>query len=319
MDTDKWFKEKLFRITSQNFEDTALEVFRWQAIHNLIFAEWIKYRSIDPKSVQRVEDIPFLPIEFFKNHRVTSGNWVEEKVFLSSGTTLTGRSKHYVKSESDYTMLSQRIFEDFMPFEALADTRILALLPSYLEQGDSSLICMVNHLIKNGAANSGYELSKKVELNQTEPTILFGVTYALLDLIQSQDFSNCSNLTVIETGGMKGRKKEITKSELHERLEKGFPNAKILSEYGMTELMSQAYGGNRLRFPIWARPLIRELNDPYKVSKVGSGGLNIIDLANIHSCAFIETKDLGSVDEHTHFEVLGRMDNSDIRGCSLLI
>lgn len=322
MESITWFKENLFTTSQQNFEERALGLFRLQSKLNPFYSQFIQYLNIDPKKIESVQDIPFLPIEFFKTMDIKTGIWTSKKKFLSSGTTKTGRSKHLIEDEEYYHRIALAIFES--DFGSLSDYRICALLPSYLEQGDSSLISMVNYFIQRGKPGSGYFLENSSQLiNYLEdevPTVLFGVTYALLDLIHLDRLIITRNCTIIETGGMKGRKEEITKMEYLEILSSGFKNASIRTEYGMTELLSQAYGNeNRYHFPEWAKMLVRDLNDPISTTYLGKGAANIIDLANSHSCAFIASKDLCEIADFNYFKILGRMDNSDIRGCSLLV
>jgi len=264
-----------------------------------------------------------LPIEFFKTQEVKAGTWVAQKIFKSSGTTDSGRSRHLIEDLAFYNTCSLLHAESF--FGSLKKVPIIALLPSYIEQGDSSLVEMVRYFISHAHPSSGFFLDKADKLIENlaksdNPSILIGVSYALLDLAERHSGVNLSRHTIVETGGMKGRRKEITSAELHEKLKIAFHHPKIFTEYGMTELLSQAYGkSNSLQFPPWAKPLVRDLNDPFLIKTEGTGILNVIDLANIHSCAFIETKDLVRLDQNGHFEVLGRVDNTDIRGCNLLI
>jgi len=311
------FKKRLFYINEETFQDSSLALFDFQYHQNGIYRIYCDSIKKTPSNVKDIYSIPFLPIEFFKNHEISSSKKSTEKIFKSSGTTSSNRSQHHIKDLSFYHAVSHKIFES--NFGKLADYTILALLPSYKEQGQSSLISMVDHLMKFSQPGSGYFLEKEINslIESTDQKILIGVSFALIDL----EHTLSRNLTVIETGGMKGRKKEITRAELHERLKEKFKLDVIWSEYGMTELMSQAYGINGLlKFPNWASALIREVNDPFALLDEGkTGGINVIDLANIESCAFIETKDLGIVQKNKSFEVVGRFDNSDIRGCNLLV
>ena len=271
-----------------------------------------------PKSVKKIEDIPFLPISFFKTHRIRSSRAPVEKVFKSSGTTSENRSQHHISDLEFYHRTAQKTFEDI--FGSLGAKKIIALLPSYLEQGDSSLISMVDSFLALATPGSCYALGKNIEpeLKKAGHKILFGVSFALLDLTLSDKYQE---VTVIETGGMKGRRKEITRQELHQEIIKNTGVKEVWSEYGMTELQSQAYGKNGdFRFPKWAKALVREVNDPFcYVENTKTGGLNVIDLANVETCSFIETKDLGKIDDNGSFQILGRFDNSDIRGCNLLV
>ncbi len=315
------FKESIFTINAENFEPFCLDVFNYQYMECSVYHSYSNLLGKNPTNVSSIEEIPFLPIEFFKNHSVKSGHWKEEKIFQSSGTTNTGRSRHFVKDLNFYWHLSKKIFESW--FGPIENIQIMALLPSYLEMGDSSLISMVDHFLTESDPKSGYSLDSFEELilkldEKDTKKVLFGVSYALLDL--SEKFQKpLKNVQIIETGGMKGRRKEITRKELHQNLRISFEIDEIHSEYGMTELMSQAYGKNgQFQFPNWSKVLIRDINDPFSYVEDGkTGGINIIDLANIDSCSFIETKDLGR--KHFRgFEVLGRFDNSDVRGCNLM-
>ncbi|MEM8939818.1 MAG: acyl transferase [Bacteroidota bacterium] len=312
------FKTEIFSINEKSFLDSSLALFDFQYHNNLIYHQYCNLLKRTPKTVRSIESIPFLPIEFFKKHAIKSSNNTTTKIFQSSGTTDTVRSKHYIKDLKFYHQVAQRIFEKV--FGPLASYRIIALLPSYLEQSNSSLIDMVDYFIQYSKPGSGYFLDQNIENEFTggPKTILFGVSYALLDL---KKISFKPDNIVIETGGMKGRKKEMTRNELHFNLMKNFNISEIWSEYGMTELQSQAYGKcGSFTFPGWASAFIREINDPFRFLEQGkTGGINIIDLANIESCAFLETKDLGRIQKDNSFEVLGRFDNSDIRGCSLFV
>lgn len=322
MESLERFNKNIFKISDKEFEQTALQLFEIQSKQNPVYREYLKYLQVTPENIKSILDIPCLPIEFFKSHDVKTGEWTQEQIFKSSGTTKTGRSQHFIPNKTFYQQLSLRIAEQY--FGDIDKIKILALLPSYLENGDSSLVEMVNHFISKAATESGFHLNSHVELvkklnHSTERVMLFGVSYALLDLAESFEM-DLSEHIIVDTGGMKGRKKEMTRTELHSRLKKSFNSSVIHSEYGMTELLSQAYGveGN-LRFPIWCKPLARDLNDPFDIKTKGAGALNVIDLANAYSCAFIETKDLVQIRNNGEFEVLGRMDNTDIRGCSLLL
>lgn len=314
------FKEKIFDLAPQDFNETALEIFDFQSEHNPIYKQYIKELKFNKRSITDASEIPFMPIEFFKYHEIKSGIWESEKVFLSSGTTQSTRSVHHVKDLAFYQKVSKYIFESY--FGPVSGFQILALLPSYQEQGDSSLICMVDNLIRHAENGSGYLSTRPNGQDYrllNEMTILIGVTYALLDFANTsiKEIPN-SPPVILETGGMKGRKREITRDELTSSLTK--MSKRIFTEYGMTELFSQAYGANgKLKWPTWCKSYIRDINDPLKISKKGSGSLNVIDLANIDTCSFIETKDIARMENEDEFEVLGRMDNSDIRGCSLLI
>jgi hypothetical protein len=325
MDTSESFKKNVFQINEENFESYALEAFEYQFHQNKVYQAYISSLGMTPADISTIEQIPFLPISFWKTHKVMSGNWIAEKTFLSSGTSAQVRSKSHVKELSFYQKVSEHIFEYFYP--DLNTTELLALLPSYQEQGNSSLIFMVDSLLSKTAPGSRYYASNEstVLKNKLEdpahPKILIGVSYALLDLV-TEERLRCDNLTIIETGGMKGRRKEITRNELHEKICAGFGVAKVHSEYGMSELMSQAYSiaGDVFETPSWVKVKVRDINDPFgQVNDKSTGGLNIIDLANIDTCCFVETQDLGKRFENGTFQVLGRFDNSDIRGCNLMI
>lgn len=317
------FKRDLFFTSDDAFQSKALSLFDYQWNNNPVYQKFCRNLNKNPANVNSILEIPFLPIEFFKTHAVKTGSWKPEKTFLSSGTTGSERSKHSMKSVAFYHENTVQIFES--RYGTLKEYTILALLPSYLEQGDSSLISMVAHFIQNSQKNSGFisshqEITTRIK-HQKGPKLLIGVSFALLDLSEAQNIPDLSNVVVMETGGMKGRRKEIIREELHEMLNSAFGTSSIHSEYGMTELASQAYGADGLfTFPKWCKCLIRDINDPLSYVPVGyTGGINVIDLANIDSCAFIETKDLGKMGKNSHFDVLGRFDNADIRGCNLLI
>ena len=318
----------LATINRENFLAKALEVFHYQAKHNPIYREYIERIACDAKSIDSLEKIPFLPISFFKTHKIITEEQTPQKTFLSSGTTGMERSKHLVADIALYKTAFREGFQHF--FGNIQDYTILALLPSYLEQENSSLVYMVADLIEQTKnENSGFYLDNHDDLIQKlikldeegKKIVLIGVSYALLDLIEKQKFS-LKNTLVMETGGMKGRRKELIKSELHNLLKKGFGVSKIYSEYGMTELLSQAYSLGNLVYqtPPWMKILIREVEDPFTMLPIGkSGGINVIDLANINSCSFIATQDLGTIHPNEKFEILGRFDHSDIRGCNLMI
>ena len=306
------------------FEERALRLFKAQAQDCLPYRRYLNLVGIGMDSVQSIEDIPFLPIQFFKEHAIISEGLSQATTFSSSGTSGMERSQHLVADLSLYEHSFRTAFEQF--YGAVENYRILALLPSYLEREGSSLIYMCDDLIqKSRHPQSGFYLHNLHELaevlKEDTPTILLGVTYALLDLAEMGPFQLQSTF-VVETGGMKGKRKELLKEELHQVLTKAFGVEKIHSEYGMTELLSQAYskGGGLFETPHWMRVLARDLADPLsKVRHGKTGGLNIIDLANVHSCAFIATQDLGRVYANHTFEVLGRFEQSDIRGCNLLV
>lgn len=314
--------------TKRDFEEMAFQVFKHQFKNNRTYRSFCDLLFKNPSDINRIEDIPFLPIQFFKSHKVLSSETEIEKVFTSSGTTGSLTSKHHVTDLKVYEDSFKIGFKEF--YGNIEDYTILALLPSYLEREGSSLIYMVEHWIKDSKKpKSGFYLNNLAELNNVltelddkgEKVLLIGVSFALLDLVESYEFS-LKNTVVMETGGMKGRRKELVKEELHDILKKGFGAEHIHSEYGMTELLSQAYskGEGIFECPKWMRVLTRDTEDNLTIQKTGkTGGINIIDLANINSCSFIATQDLGKVYENKSFEILGRFDNSDIRGCNLLL
>ena len=327
MKFDQNYIEKIILKQKDNFEVLALEIFYHQAKSNIVYKNYIQALNIIPDHIKSIEKIPFLPIDFFKTHSIKTGEYEPEIIFSSSGTTGQSTSKHYLKATADY---EKTFTESFKSVYGNPDEYcVLALLPSYLERDGSSLVYMVEKLIKESSDHdSGFflynheELSKLLSKKEKEQkkTILIGVTFALLDF--AENFPQPLKHTIImETGGMKGRRKEITRPEVHEILRKAFDTSSIHSEYGMTELMSQAYstGGESFVCPTWMSILVRETDDPFAVSKHGKGAFNIIDLANLNSCAFIATSDLGIVYEDGSFNVQGRMDHSDIRGCNLMI
>ncbi|MEE1945092.1 acyl transferase [Pedobacter sp. KR3-3] len=310
------------------FEQVALTVFRHQAEHCAVYRDYIHYLNIDPASINSYLQIPFLPISFFKSHEVVSTADQPEIVFSSSGTTGQSTSKHLVSDVKIYEQSFNLAFEQF--YGNPQDICILALLPSYLEREGSSLIYMVDDLLKQSQhPQSGYFLHDLEALYQTlltvkasgQKTILIGVTYALLDFVESFQL-DFPELIVMETGGMKGKRKEMVREELHQILTAGFGVSNIHSEYGMTELLSQgySYGDGIFNCPPWMKILLRDTSDPLSLlAGKQSGGINVIDLANLNSCAFIATQDLGKVYPDGSFEVLGRFDNADIRGCNLLV
>lgn len=314
--------------TREAFEQAALEVFREQ-FHNVpVYGEFCRHLGRMPGEVSGTEDIPFLPIEFFKSHKVLRREATETEVFRSSGTTDSGLSRHFVPDLSLYGASYTRGFEHF--YGPVSDWCILALLPSYEDRPGSSLIYMVEGLIRAGArAGSGFlrgdagEIAARIREADREhdQVLLIGVSFALLDLAESHPME-LSRTTVMETGGMKGRRKELIREELHRRLCRGLGPDRIHSEYGMTELLSQAYSPGRGIFhcPPWMRVHIRDTEDPLSPVPDGkTGGVNVIDLANWHSCSFLATQDLGKrLPDEGGFEVLGRFDHSDIRGCNLL-
>ncbi|SEH36534.1 LuxE/PaaK family acyltransferase [Epilithonimonas hominis] len=325
-------KQNIFDIkTEEDFRTACLETFRYQYENLKVYRKFVDYLNINPSSINQVSDIPFLPIEMFKNHLVLDKNTEAESYFQSSGTTQMNRSKHYI---ADFSLYEESIYKSFEQFIGKPEDYIfLGLLPNYSENPHSSLIYMVDFLIKkSNKPENGYFLYNHQELFDLLQTlsdkkvILFGVSFALLDFLDychanSQTLQFSQTLTVIETGGMKGRKEEMTKDELLKIFQNGFKTDKIYSEYSMTELLSQAYslGENIYKSPNWMKILVRNTEDPFSYVEEGrTGAINIIDLANRHSCAFLATQDLGK-SENGFFHVLGRIDHSDIRGCSLLV
>ena len=322
-------QEDIFQISSKKeFEKITLKVFRHQYDNNLVYQQFCNFLKKDKTNVKSLTEIPFLPIQFFKSHNVLSSSEQIQQTFTSSGTTGIQTSKHLVTDVSWYEESYRLGFSEF--YGNIEDYCVLALLPSYLEREGSSLIYMVEDLIQSSNhEDSGFYLhnydeliSKLIELdNSGQNVILIGVTYALLDLIEKQKFQ-LKNTIIMETGGMKGKRKEMIREELHSLLCNGFGVSKIHSEYGMTELLSQAYslGDGVFECPQWMQILIRDTEDALTyVSEGKTGGINVIDLANINSCSFIATQDLGKKYPNHSFEVLGRFDNSDIRGCNLMV
>lgn len=320
--------------TEEDFEEACLSIFNYQYENIGIYHQFVDYLNINPKKISKITEIPFLPIEIFKHHTILDRNRQTDTYFQSSGTTnIQTLSRHWI---ADFELYQQSILHCFQQFIGHPkDYIFLGLLPNYLERQNSSLIYMVDFLMnKSSQKENGYFLYNHPELLEllknlnNRKIILFGVSFALLDFI---DFCEAnggfysaqnSNLIIIETGGMKGRKEEMTKDELLKILRNGFLTDKIYSEYSMTELLSQAYslGNNIYQSPNWLRIMIRNLEDPFSyVEKGKTGAVNIIDLANKYSCSFIATQDLGKSFDNHQFQILGRIDHSDIRGCSLLV
>lgn len=322
--------QDIFQITDrQTFGETTLKVFDDQSEHNPVYRDYLNGLGCDPAKVKKVEEIPFLPIEFFKTHSVLIEGKKAEVIFESSGTTQQIPARHHIVDPALYKRSFSEGFRRF--YGAPENYCILALLPSYLERSGSSLVYMMEHLIKqSGHPESGFYLDNLADLAEVlhrrnddlHPTLLVGVSYALLDLAEQYPLKLEDHVTLMETGGMKGRRKQLIRNELHKQLQDSFGVETIHSEYGMTELLSQGYskGNGLFRTPPWMKVLIRDPNDPLTLLPTGqTGGLNIIDLANLHSCSFIATGDLGKVFEDESFEMLGRYDHSDIRGCNLLV
>lgn len=322
-------QDPIFNIQNEeDFTKVALQVFKHQFTNNKVYRSFCDLLNVHPSDVKLLKQIPFLPIQFFKSHQILSTTDAVQEVFTSSGTTGSITSKHYVTNVSLYEQSYLNGFNHF--YDNIESYTILALLPNYLEREGSSLVYMVNDLIrKSQKPESGFYLNTLKELAETlrrldlkgEKTLLIGVSFALLDLTDEYQFS-LKNTIIMETGGMKGRRKEMIRAELHEVLSKGFGVEKIHSEYGMTELLSQAYSRGKGIFecPPWMKILTRETEDALTIQRSGkTGGINVIDLANYNSCSFIATQDLGKVHTNTTFEIIGRFDNSDIRGCNLMV
>lgn len=323
------WNDKVWELRPADFLPAALELFRHQYQHNLLYRNYVDLLGKDPASVQQLHQLPFLPIRFFKSELVRTGEFAPELVFESSGTTGMVPSRHAVKESAWYEQSFRRGFRHF--YGDIQGYCVLGLLPAYLERQHSSLVYMVNDWIKQSAhPRSGFYLYDFEGLSQTlqemesagQPTILIGVTFALLDFARAFPQS-LRHTMVMETGGMKGRRREMQRPEVHEILMDAFQLAQVHSEYGMTELLSQAYAKKEGLFePVpWMRILLREEDDPLSIApegRPGRGAVNIIDLANSDSCAFIATDDAGRIYADGRFEILGRLDNSDIRGCSLL-
>nr|WP_224996551.1 acyl transferase [Cesiribacter sp. SM1] len=325
---DPTLPQRILNLEQNGFESLALEVFRLQAEHNALYRQYLQCLKCDPLSVHKTADIPFLPIGFFKGHEVKTGAWQPEAVFESSGTGTGARSRHAIPGVNFYLEVTEQIFK--AAYGPLDEFIILALLPSYLERQHSSLVLMAQHFMElSGHPLSGFylyehnELIAAVEkaLGTGKKVLLLGVSFALLDLAEQGPF-DWKNLIVMETGGMKGRRQELIREELHNILCNAFGVSYIHSEYGMTELLSQAYAARKGLFiaPPWMQVYIREVNDPFKQIAAGrTGGINVVDLANYSTCSFIETADLGLKHENGTFEVLGRFDNSEARGCNLML
>lgn len=321
--------EKIFDIKNHSeFKKQCLDIYNFQYENNMVYQNYCNMICEDPTDVNEINKIPFLPISFFKTKKILSTDNFE-KVFYSSGTTTNSRSKHFISSLKLYQKSFINNFK--LNYSDITQYTILALLPNYYDNKDSSLIYMIEKLIKlSKSKESGFflddyiNLSKKlIELDtkKERKTILIGVPYALLDMI---DFNQLqlNNTIIMETGGMKGRRKEMVRTELHEKLKRGFGVSKIHSEYGMTELLSQAYskGDGIFKTPSWMKVIIRDINDAQNLDfNKKSGAINIIDLANYNSCSFIATDDMGKYINDNEFELIGRVDNSDIRGCNLLV
>lgn len=321
--------ENIFHSYSEKeFEQIALDIFHFQYFNNEVYQKYCRYIHVKESKINKISQIPFLPISFFKTHRIQTTAFVPELTFQSSGTTGMSCSYHYVKSQKLYR---ESLYQGFSCFYQQPEQYVfLALLPSYIEQQNSSLIFMMDTLMKmSGAAENGYYLHNYRDLydnlldlqKRGRKTILWGVTFALLDFIEHYQL-DFPELIVFETGGMKGRRKEMIKEELYEKLKKAFGVPQIHSEYGMCELLSQAYsqGENQFFTPPWMRLYLRDEKDPLaSMSPVSTGVVNVIDFANLYSCSFVATEDLGRKHKNGGIEILGRVDNSQLRGCNLLV
>lgn len=321
--------KQLFNIQSdEEFTQIALQLFHLQYNHNKIYRKFCELLKVNPAEITSLEKIPFLPIELFKKEQVITGEFIPSQIFLSSGTTGQNQSKHLVKNLKIYEESFTKGFSQF--YGNVEDYCFLALLPSYMEREGSSLIYMTEYLVRHSNHPlSGFYLDDYDKLIETirqlkvsnQKIILLGVSFALLDFAEKYQV-DLSDVIIMETGGMKGRRKELTRAELHQIYKERFNVSVIHSEYGMTELLSQAYsfGEGIYQSPNWMKILIRDINDPFTfLPSQKTGGVNVIDLANIDSCAFIATQDLGKKNNDNSFEILGRFDNSDLRGCNLLI
>lgn len=328
MENFKSFKSLLYTLNEQNALDIALRLFRFQAEHNPVYGNYIYRLGVKPEKVKTLEAIPFLPISLFKNHALKTGLWEPETTFTSSGTTGIATSAHLIADTDFYLSHAERCFSHF--FGPLSGYHIFALMPSYLERQGSSLIAMLERFVKKTESSlSGFYLYDYEKLihdltlakKDNRKIILWGVSFALLDLGEKYPIDLSGNI-ILETGGMKGRRKEITRYDLHEQIKSHYNVSAVYSEYGMTELLSQAYtkGGDLFYPSPWMRVVVRETTDPLEKGLISqTGGLNVIDFANFHSIAFIETEDAGKIHPNGTFEVLGRIDNSDVRGCNLMV
>ncbi len=323
-------EKQVFDIQNEHdFEKTAFAIFRYQATHNAVYKRYLDLLKVNIEAINSIEKIPFLPISFFKQEKIVTGQFEPAIVFTSSGTTGMVNSAHYVKEEQLYINSFLQCFRQFYGDEK--DYTFVCLLPSYLERAGSSLIYMMDYLVKaSGKPQSGFypqltddfmKLIKTLQQDKIQKVFFIGVTFALLELAENYP-CDLSNFIIMETGGMKGRRKEITRAELYEILQQSLNAKAIHSEYGMTELLSQAYSKENGQFfcPKHMKVLIRDVNDPFTLLATNKTGvINIIDLANIYSCAFIATQDAGKLLNNGSFEVLGRVDHSDVRGCNLLM
>lgn len=327
---NRQWKDKILAVSRTGMDELALEIFRYQYAQNQVYRQYADAVGKTPSTVNSIYQIPFLPIRFFKSHAVQNGTFEPEVVFESSGTTGENTSRHYIKETILYKEVFSRIFRLF--FGEPSSYCIIGLLPSYLERKNSSLVYMVDELIRqSGHTSSGFYLNEYAKLTEVineleqkaQPTLLIGVTFALLDFaeVYVQGGKPLKHTRIIETGGMKGRRQEMVREEVHAVLKEAFKIPFIHSEYGMTELISQAwsFGNGIFKTPPWMKIILREEEDPFHLLQEGAGAINIIDLGNIHSCSFIATDDIGRLFSDGNFEVLGRLDNSDLRGCSLMV
>ena len=325
----KQFESEVFKLDKLEFEESALRLFQFQYLSNATYRNYCELLGIKASEIKKLTQIPFLPISLFKSHELKSTAFDANIIFTSSGTTGSVSSKHFVKNLNLYEDSFFTTFEKF--YGSVEDYCVLGLLPSYLERSGSSLVYMVQKMIeKSGDERSGFFLNNQKELEfalaalatEKKKTLLIGVSFGLLDFLETHEVPANPELIVMETGGMKGRRREMIREELHSKLSEGFKLEKIHSEYGMTELLSQAYsfGFGNFETPNWMRVLVRKQDDPFNYAAVGeTGAINVIDLANIYSCAFIQTDDLGKLNEDGTFQVLGRFDASEVRGCNLMV
>lgn len=321
------WNHKIFGVGSGNFEQLALDIFRFQAEQNPVYKAYTEALHIRPGEVRSLLQIPFLPARFFKTHSIRTTEFKPEAVFESSGTTGTANSKHFIRDLALYRESFTRCFELF--YGDVREWCILGLLPSYLERQHSSLVYMTEQLIqKSGHPHSGFYLDEPEKLTdiltelekREQKTLLLGVTYALLDLAEKFP-QPLQHIIIMETGGMKGRRREMIRDEVHQLIKSAFGVPAVHSEYGMTELLSQAYSkaDGVFNCPPWMKVLVRDDEDPFTLKAEGSGIINVIDLANVYSCSFLATDDAGNIRTDGGFEVLGRVDGSDIRGCNLML
>ncbi|MBC7873370.1 MAG: acyl transferase [Ferruginibacter sp.] len=323
---EQW-NHKVLTVKPANFEALALEIFRFQGGNNPVYKAWLEALNINPVSITSIGEVPFLPVRFFKSHTVQTTSFDPAVIFESSGTTGTTHSRHHIKDISLYRESFKKGFELF--YGPVNEWCIIGLLPSYLERRNSSLVYMVDQLVQlSGHPESGFYLDEFEQLagvlgeleKRKQKTLLIGVTFALLDFAEKYP-RPLYNTVIMETGGMKGRREEMIRPEVHDLLKNAFHVPKVHSEYGMTELLSQAYskGEGVFNSPPWMKVSVRDEADPFVLKEVGTGTINIIDLANVYSCSFIATDDAGTVYPDTSFEIRGRIDGSDLRGCSLMI